>query len=457
MNRVLLVLFSGLLLSSCHVNNRLYNPYTPGVIQGPSTVPSSIVSVVPNGNRTDRVDPDCDPAAHPCVAFLEFDEMGEMWDPGQLPAALKLIKKAKSGSKPPIVATFVHGWKNNADNRTGRQNGNLVGFEGVLEFLKSQGKYREFPMVGIFISWRGDLTKAVWPVSRQLTYFNREGTAIRIPGASMTGALTQTMLESHKDPPGAHVIMVGHSFGGLILERALSQAMADYVLRQRPGAARGNSGEGAWADLVVFVNSAAAASEGKQMFDLLKGLQYQVPGTVEPQDPRGRTRPLFLSISSLGDVATRFGLPVGHGFPFLGMKMNGSWRSYPPNSGGPPGITAQSSYYLSTTAHMEALQSHLIVNADDANDLKRCQDASGKPPVYFGSVITAIPGDLKFRICEKPGRWNDTPYWAMQMPAAIVPDHSGIFNTRFLGLLDAFLLDEQEMADPGRRPTLRAK
>src|SRR5258708_29759466 len=50
--------------------------------------------------------------------------------------------------------------------------------------------------------------------------------------------------------------MVGHSFGGLILERALTQAMTDFVLRR-------GSGDGAWADLIVFVNSAAAASEGR--------------------------------------------------------------------------------------------------------------------------------------------------------------------------------------------------
>jgi hypothetical protein len=435
MNRVALGFVSVFLVSSCHVRNQLYNPQT--------VAKRSIVAVELNGDenrrRTDRVDAACDPAAQPCVAFLEFDEMGELWDPEQLKVALQLIEKAKSESANPIIATFVHGWKNNAkDDRPGRQNGNVVGFEGVLEYLKRQGKYRNFPIVGIYISWRGDLINKYWPAGRTLSYFNRERAVIRIPGAGMTGALTQIMVKARRGREGALVVMVGHSFGGLILERALTQAMTDFVLRR-------GSGAGAWADLVVFVNSAAAASEGKQMLDLLKGLDYGAAA--------GNQRPLFLSISSLGDAATRFAVPIGHGPSFLGLGASGSWRTYPNASPAPP-VASQSSYYLSTTAHLEALQSHLIVDANDPNDVKRRLDASGKA-AYFREAIEVKPGSLRYGICEKPGRWNDTPYWAMQMPATIVRDHSGIFNTRFLSLLEAFLLDEREMTTTSLRPVLR--
>src|SRR5258708_6793788 len=191
MNRVALGFVSVFLVSSCHVRNQLYNPQT--------VAKRSIVAVELNGDekhrRTDRVDAACDPAAQPCVAFLEFDEMGELWDPEQLKVALQLIEKAKSESANPIVATFVHGWKNNAnDNRPGRQNGNVVGFEGVLEYLKRHGKYRNFPIVGIYISSRGDLINKYSPPVRTHRYFTRVRAAILLSTFSLTGAATQSLM-----------------------------------------------------------------------------------------------------------------------------------------------------------------------------------------------------------------------------------------------------------------------
>ena len=465
-------------LSGCHVANRVYNPVNPvpGFVP-PPTPPASVVAVertsTSHGNiRTDHIDKDCDPLQHACLAFLEFDEMGEMWDHGQLDAALHLIETAKSKSDHPVVVTFTHGWKNNAEDRDGRQNHNVTGFEGVLDFLRRQDKYRGYPIVGIFISWRGQIVSPYYPVRQQFSYFNRESAAIRIPGARMTAALTRIMVETHREKPGAHLIMVGHSFGGLMLERALSQAMTDFVLRHtgRAACAPDNPGpDEAWADLVVFVNSAAAASEGKQMLNFLKDHQatYCVSPESAAQDRQQRTRerPLLLSISSLGDIATRFGMPIGHAIPFLVQKAQGSWRDYSTQAD-PPGVTSQGSYYLSTTAHMEALQSHLIVDTDPkTNDLSRCDDAAGKHE-YFGQPFSISTGQ-RYQICKKPGTfsqpdgfmssWNATPYWAMQMPATVVPDHGGIFNANFITLLNTFFLDDQEMAIPNLRPKLSAK
>ena len=100
-----------------------------------------------------------------------------------------------------------------------------------------------------------------------------------------------------------------------------------------------------------------------------EGISY-APRREEPSDLTAQW-PLLLSISSLGDAATRFLVPVGHGPSYLSLKMTGSWRDYQGND--LFGIKLQRSYYLSTTAHMEALQSHLIV--EDPKDLSRCQQS----------------------------------------------------------------------------------
>jgi hypothetical protein len=279
----------------------------------------------------------------------------------------------------------------------------------------------------------------------------------------MTSLLTQIMINTHRDAPGAHLILVGHSFGALALERALTQSMTDYIVRQTMPQVDGANG--ARADLVIYVNSAAAASEAKQMLNLLKDSQLDfLSGQSAASDRfrRSPTRPMFLSISSLGDMATRFALPIGHGLSFLNFKAKGSWRDYDRELASPPEVRGQSAYYLSTTAHMEALQSHVIVSVDDAGnasreDVPRCAvDPITKSPLYFGPSFKTTTAQ-HYRICEKRNRWNDTPYWAMQMPATIVPDHSGIFNVNFLALLQTFFLDSNEMADPSRRPVLRRR
>jgi hypothetical protein len=101
---------------------------------------------------------------------------------------------------------------------------------------------------------------------------------------------------------------------------------------------------------------------------------------------------------------------------------------------------------------MEALQSHLIVE-DTAQGRKACGPLFSPTPVQV--VIGQNTPGQKYVICEKPNRWNDTPYWAMEMPTTIVPDHSGIFNTNFIRLLEKFLPTADEMEHTSDMPQLR--
>jgi hypothetical protein len=461
MRRAILLIGSAMLLSSCYVANRVYNPAT-GPASEAGWIPRSVVQINNSVTLPDRLDADCVPSTgHPCMAFVEFDEQGEFWDnPAQGNAAIDLIKRARAKNDHTIVITFLHGWKNNADDRLGRQNHNITGFEGALEYLATK-EYPNLPIVGVFMSWRGDLVPDHWPARRQFSYFNREAAAIRIPGASMTAFLTRVMIDSHVHPKGTptqtKLIMVGHSFGGLALERALAQATTDYVTRQGNGSTTDDD-EAAWADLVVFVNSAAAATEGIQMLDFLKRSQigYRAASGVADAKQRTAERPLLLTISSLGDTATRFAMPIGHALPFVERKVQGSWRGY--QNLDPRLPQSQSSYFLSTTAHMEALQSHLIVDTSNPQDAARCLMDPKNPSsaVNFGSPFATQQG-FRYQICERPGRWNDTPYWAMQMPATIVPDHGHIFNTNFINLLKTFFPSQAEMATPSAGPRLRQR
>src|SRR5262249_47424109 len=162
---------------------------------------------------------------------------------------------------------FIHGWKNNADpKREGQKDGNAYGFQqALLPLLK---KYPNTPVIGVYVAWRGELISKYWPLRRQFTYFNREATAARIPRPPLTNALARVVRDAHNID--GYAILVGHSFGGLILERALTQATVNQIqanssntscgqtngLSERTPAGSSPSFDSQWsADLTVFVNS----------------------------------------------------------------------------------------------------------------------------------------------------------------------------------------------------------
>jgi hypothetical protein len=408
--------------------------------------PQSIVTVPVSGAASHGND-GCQPRAGTlCMAFLEFDDFGEMFEPAQLDRAVKLIESARTPDKHPVVVTFIHGWKNNADpKRDGQKDGNAYGFQQAL--LPLVKKYPNTPVIGVYVAWRGELISKHWPLRRQFTYFNREATAARIPGARMTNALARVVRAAHNID--GYAILVGHSFGGLILERALTQATVNQIqanssntcgqtneLSERtPAAASVPSFDSQWsADLTVFVNSAAAATEAKQMLDVLKEYKLCGPAATFPRSP---DTALFISISSVSDEATKLALPIGHWYPSLKYKLNGSLRDNDPLAQSDEHIS-QRSFYMSSAAHMKILQSHQVVSVDASNCRSAMQNAQSTDPQTAKSAwqYFSLPDTGKcFKIDEKQGVWNTTPYWLMEVPSEIIPDHSTIFTARFSAML----------------------
>ena len=474
-----------LLLDGCHVPLQSYRlrPFHPAIQVPP-----------PSGDSTMRAPDaspvkDCVSASSPiCLAFIELDDMGELFDKVELDTALSLIRQANSqarsevGDVDPIVLTFVHGWKNNAS----LTNENVKGFSVALqEVYRRFGKTHH--VIGIYIGWRGDLVRGYLPVTRQFSYFNREATAIRVPGATLSSALTQIASRTHENNK-ALAIFIGHSFGGLLLERALSEATASQIaeataksqealsMQVESDANRSNLAAelavDSRADLVIFINPAGAAIEAKQMLDFLtyNRYRYQPGGDLD--------RPLFVSLTSTADMATKLALPIGHGLPFLGFKMNGSFRDlnqepgkkydlacFDPHRAAPTwelktkaeGAQSQGAYYMSTAPHMQVLQSHVMLKAigakqmlvsstgekiqiQDLNAIAECnRDLFNKEHLNIISTFKLDDTKACFAVQERPNRCNGTPYWLMEIDPDVVPDHGTIFTGRFISfLIDTF-------------------
>jgi hypothetical protein len=505
----------------------------------------------------------------PCLAFLEFDDMGEKWSQGnqpitngdeidqqnatQLSNVVKIIRSAVRQDPHALIITFIHGWKHNA----APDDSNIEGFKQVLNDL-SINRYPGHAVVGIFISWRGNLVSEHWPVRQAFTYFNREATGARIPGPSLTDALIAITTTAHQTNDADHhplVVLVGHSFGGLLLERGISQTMVDQIKTQaqilqlanadlqeklhlltqcldtlptgssqidvvkkqaqemqqdltdssqdqarardvrlkdaqsiaealqqmRDQADAGSAGAldvaldsarnlvdsvvevqrsqfKPLADLVIFVNSAGAATEAKETLDFLASthLVYSV---------EGKPAPLFLSVSSSADAATRFAMPIGHGLPFLNYKTKGSFRDvdqlacFEPKTNqshflNPP--PSQGAFFMSTAAHMEILQSHQL--EEERDPVKRSNCSLGNyttDPMVIKAYRLPDTGRC-FKVEERPARCNGTPYWIMEIDPSIVPDHGTIFTDRFLSFLTMFIPNKDQL-EQDVRPSLSVR
>src|SRR5690242_10972242 len=88
------------------------------------------------------------------LSFVEFDDFGEFFSRCQLDNALQAIAEAKAAARPDprsgkrgaLVVIFVHGWKNNASDKTG----NVWGFRESLRDL-AKVTPEGWPVVGVYI------------------------------------------------------------------------------------------------------------------------------------------------------------------------------------------------------------------------------------------------------------------------------------------------------------------
>lgn len=517
--RLLILAAVALTVCGCHIPNRVYRAGVPVV----TVPPPPQLPMKPGSAWPPHPEAKCDQyhlRDAPCLAFIEFDDFGEVWEksaygrPAQLNSILSLIEEAKRQDPigRPLILTFVHGWKHNASagNKSGDDDSNIIGVESVLNDLYSDPQLNPDPnrkhvILGIYVAWRGGLISPYWPVAQQFTYWNREATAMRVGNTSMTDALIEISDQTYKNaskctpdqettrettrseqlsllsrspsPPRTAdwtngrkctpvLLFVGHSFGALALERALSQATVTRLEREynEKGGTQLNGQSVAidqpLADLVIYVNSAAAATESKQLMDYLASSHF----TYQPAP--AMDQPLFLSVTSEADLATGMLLKVGHALPLLGYKLNGSMRakpSTPPPSRGSTSDYAracfdpanpatsmrrfdlsQTDYFMSTTAHNPGLWSHeltspatsVVPSADP-----QCMLSPAGPA--FASCRIA---QQTFSITPVEGRCNGTPYWAIQIKKEIVPDHGTIFTRRFIEFLKPFIQNAVQTA-----------
>src|SRR2546423_4111753 len=159
------------------------------------------------------------------------------------------------------------------------------------------------------------------------------------------------------------------------------------------------------------------------------GRQAGAPGPDGGESSAAFTRehPLVISATSNGDSATGKIFPLGMWF----SSLTKSFRPYATNEtfGG-----KQSLYYRSTPGHNKYLWSHKIVRHDAGKVKKSGSNLQMEQQAFQDNLAPkADPSVFKisghqYRIERLPKTKNDTPYWVVQVPTAIIQDHEDIFT-----------------------------
>lgn len=365
------------------------------------------------------------------LAFIEFDDHGEPWAPSQLERTIELIEQANSGGKRSLVILFVHGWNNDSSKREDRKKENNVeGFKRLLDQTqqlidRAGAETEDVSAIGVYLSWRGRST-SVKPL-KPFTFYSRRGAGQRVAGVSTTEAILRVMAAAKSNPRSAGIV-IGHSFGGMIVERALMQAMVGYTVNA-------DDEIDPMADMVILVNAASQSMQAKHMLSLLKRNRLKL--YREEQDGTRRRAPLVVSVTSTGDTATGSLYPTALGIKGTSKKF----REYEPTDCSP--VATQKSLYKKTAGHNLVLHSHVVTTGepiepgtiDDVN--MRLVEAIDPDT---GETTYSFPGkEYMFTIKRLPWGYNDTPYWIMSVPPELIAGHSDIFTYNTLQLIRGLL------------------
>jgi hypothetical protein len=381
------------------------------------------------------------------LGFVEFDDNGQIFSRAQLDNTVLEMKKLREACRDGFTAVlFIHGWKNNADPNSN----NVAGFEAFLRQVYPEvigGLKNECakPLMGIYIGWRGARVR----IGKNFSYWNGSNAAVRAGGLGLEEALYRIMRTARPSPKEeSNLILIGHSFGGRVLEKVMTPYLENEILNElRHADYSGGAMNFPLPTLTVLLNEAAPATDAKQFLDFLKN--HHVTYTADD-----KRFPLFLSITSDGDWANHILLPVGQGAARMQMKTrtyctgNAEADRKSKCSGDPADpavITSQSTYFTHSTATIPALYSHYFVSSPAA---LRCQENDNP----IGPSFTS--GKESYLVCETSGAWNRTPYWVSSMPITIVPDHSDIFHPVLYETLMSFVRDR--LRHEGHPPVVKA-
>src|ERR1700749_1086941 len=243
------------------------------------------------------------------LTAIEFGELGSYADSsaGELKKTIDLLKSTER----PLLVVFIHGWLNNATS------GNVGDFKGFLSRLAQSKQVVEhhYNVFGVYFAWPGKSLEV--PYLEYLSFWNRKQAAERIASnGGCLDAIEQLSQTPRLHLPFAYVFLIGHSFGGLILERTVEHPLRTLQGQKNVRPPR---------DLALMLNPASDSILTRQLVSDLQSLYTYSPdpvpgdilhfgGKFPPNsggDPIPESQPTVVELQSDNDTATHDVFPIG--------------------------------------------------------------------------------------------------------------------------------------------------
>ena len=323
--------------------------------------------------------------------------------------AVDLIKRTPR----PLVITYVHGWHHGADSR------DVGNFSGWLAEVSKTQLIRDSGLhpIGVYLGWRGESTTI--PVIRQFTFYSRKAAAERLASNfdcyDAIAAVSQAARESH-GAGGQYTVLIGHSFGGLVVERSVAHAI-NAEMHGHAAADRSLP-----ADLILMVNPASDSILTRQMIAALASRHTE------------NSRPFLVSLTSTADAAT------GTAFP-ISTSLAATTKVF--NEVPVPGTEQRESerrFYTATPGHNDFLINHETVK----------MEKTIRAPGGLNALQTNLSHNLSGEVFTTDGPngtldlWHlkrtgnvDVPYWDVKVDPTIIKNHGDIWNPKAQAMMAA--------------------
>jgi hypothetical protein len=311
------------------------------------------------------------------LAIVEFDDQGRCYSRYQMKEVVAWL--SDHANTDAIIVVFTHGWKHNARS----DDNNLANFRRVLKETVEQEKSEQDkhsnsarPILGVFVGWRGLSLYDRFGILDNLSFWDRQDAGRRVAVGSVRELFGRLRHYRNRrlDAGGAPLlVIVGHSFGGMIVYSALAQSLIEAASSTKAHVST------RFADLVLLVNPAFEAERYLPIWDLLN---ERPPSDVDQP-------PVFVCATAFNDWATGLAFPIGN----LYCLLTESWL----------GVQERQAM-INTVGHLDWLRSH---------DLKATSNASG---------YELTPRKAGFQ----------APFWVVGAAPAVINGHNGIFQLPFL-------------------------
>jgi tetratricopeptide (TPR) repeat protein len=257
------------------------------------------------------------------LAIVEFDDQGRCYDRGQMDAVAERLE-ALAPYDPPvagedvILVVFVHGWQHDARS----DDDNLWAFRTLLsqtvEYERAHASpgVAPRPVLGVFVGWRGLSEFGLGDVVADATFWSRQAAGQRVAAGSVRelfGRLRHYRNRQQKRGGNPLLVIVGHSFGGMIVFSALAQSLI-----QAASAPVGIMTP-EFADLVLLVNPAIEGARYIPIYDLVTSAAFKARTTKQ--------LPVFICAQAENDQPVGMVFPLGNGLHAIDQATIGDLGS----------------------------------------------------------------------------------------------------------------------------------